>query len=241
MPVKSLLGTVSTLVKSLIREADEGLADGNKIAIVKQNIHEARLAVANMKDALSTLMAKKKAADRDVARLEKLIAEFTGYAQEAHSKGKKKALRQAAEQIAKFTNERDNARSVQSALAENIAELRKDYDAAEAEVKSLENGMATVEAREVVQNAQAEIHADNADAKSSVKSAADVMANIIADQQERADKIDAALDLQGESQEDVREALEKAGIQTSDSKTTAKDIMAEITASAGGKKKKKGK
>ncbi len=228
----SIWAKVATAVRGGVSEAGEAIIDNQALRILDQEIRDADNGLGKSKEALTTIIAKRKLADKKVAGLKSSLTEYEGYAMQALDKGDETLAVEIAEKIAGFEAELAGEEGVAASFLSSESQLRKAVSQTEANLKRLKQQVDTVKATETVQKAQAAVAARHSGTGSSMRSALDSLDRLKAKQAERAAKFEAASEL-AESTEEVslEDKLKAAGIV--DGGSSGGDVLARLKAKRG--------
>ena len=229
----SIWAKVATAVRGGVNEAGEAIVDHQALRILDQEIRDADNGLGKSKEALTSIIAKRKLADKKVAGLKTSLTEYEGYAMQALDKGDEELANEIAEKISGFETELMAEEGVADSFSGSESQLRKAVAQTEANLKRLKQQVDTVKATETVQKAQAAVAARHSGTGSSVRSALDSLERLKNKQAERAAKFEAASEL-AESTEEVSldDKLKAAGIVGGGA--SGGDVLARLKAKRGG-------
>ena len=229
----SIWGKVATAVRGGASEAGEAIIDNQALRILDQEIRDADNDLNKSKEGLTSIIAKRKLADKKVEGLKSTLAEYEGYAMEALDKGDETLATEVAEKIAGLETEKMGEEGVAKSFADSEAQLRKAVSSTEANLKRLKQQVDTVRATEKVQRAQAAVAARHSGAGSSMRSALDSLDRLKTKQAERAAQFEAASELSESTEEVSLDAkLKAAGIVGGGA--SGSDVLARLKAKKGG-------
>ncbi len=209
----SIWAKVATAVRGGVNEAGEAIVDKQALRILDQEIREADTGLIRSKDALTSIIGKRKLADKKVESLKASIKEFEGYAMQALDKGDETLATEIAEKIAGLEAELSGEEGVAKSFSDSEAQLRRAVGQTEANLKRLKQQVDTVKATETVQRAQAAVAARHTGTDSSMRSAVDSLERLKTKQAERAARFEAASELAHSTEEvSLDDKLRAAGI-----------------------------
>ncbi|MCH8936701.1 MAG: PspA/IM30 family protein [Gemmatimonadetes bacterium] len=209
----SIWAKVATAIRGGASEAGEAIADNQALRIMDQEIRDADNALRKSKDALTSIIAKRKLADKKTAGLKTSLTEYEGYAMQALDKGDETLATEIAEKLAGLETELMGEEGIAKSFADSEAQLRKSVSQTEANLKRLKQQVDTVKATEIVQKSQAAVAARHSGAGSSMRSALDSLERLKTKQAERAARFEAASEIAESTEEVSLDAkLKAAGI-----------------------------
>jgi phage shock protein A len=225
----SIWAKVATAIRGGVSEAGEAIADNQALRIMDQEIRDADSELRKSKDALTSIIAKRKLADKKADSLKSSLTEYEGYAMQALDKGDDTLATEIAEKIAGLETELTSEAGVAKSFADSEAQLRKSVGQTEANLKRLKQQVDTVKATEIVQRSQAAVAARHSGAGSSMGSAVDSLERLKVKQAERAARFDAAGEIAESTEDDSLDAkLKAAGIVGGG--TSGGDVLARLKA-----------
>ncbi len=210
----SIWARVATAVRGGVSEAGEAIADHQALRIVDQEIRDAEGELKKSKEALTSIIAKRKLSDKKVDSLKSSLTEYEGYAMKALDKGDDELAGEIADKIAGLETELMAEGGAAKSFLDSESHLRKTVGQTEANLKRLKQQVDTVKATEIVQKSQAAVAARHSGAGSGMRCALDSLERLKTKQAERAAKFEAA----GE----IAESTEEAGL---DAKLKAAGIV----------------
>lgn len=209
----SIWAKVATAIRGGASEAGEAIADNQALRIMDQEIRDADNALRKSKDALTSIIAKRKLADKKTAGLKTSLTEYEGYAMQALDKGDETLATEIAEKLAGLETELMGEEGIAKSFADSEAQLRKSVSQTVANLKRLKQQVDTVKATEIVQKSQAAVAARHSGAGSSMRSALDSLERLKTKQAERAARFEAASEIAESTEEVSLDAkLKAAGI-----------------------------
>ena len=228
----SIWAKVATAVRGGVNEAGEAIVDHQALRILDQEIRDADNGLGKSKEALTSIIAKRKLADKKVAGLKTSLTEYEGYAMQALDKGDEELANEIAEKISGFETELMAEEGVADSFSGSESQLRKAVAQTEANLKRLKQQVDTVKATETVQKAQAAVAARHSGTGSSMRSALDSLERLKNKQAERAANFEAASELAVSTEEvSLDDKLKAAGIVGGG--TSGGDVLARLKAKRG--------
>ena len=210
----SIWARVATAVRGGVSEAGEAIADHKALRIVDQEIRDAEGELKKSKEALTSIIAKRKLSDKKVDSLKSSLTEYEGYAMKALDKGDDELAGEIADKIAGLETELMAEGGAAKSFLDSESHLRKTVGQTEANLKRRNQQVDTVKATEIVQKSQAAVAARHSGAGSGMRSALDSLERLKTKQAERAAKFEAA--------SEIAESTEEAGL---DAKLKAAGIV----------------
>ncbi len=210
----SIWARVATAVRGGVSEAGEAIVDHQALRIVDQEIRDAEGELKKSKEALTSIIAKRKLSDKKVDSLKSSLTEYEGYAMKALDKGDDELAGEIADKIAGLETELMAEGGAAKSFLDSESHLRKTVGQTEANLKRLKQQVDTVKATEIVQKSQAAVAARHSGAGSGMRSALDSLERLKTKQAERAAKFEAA--------SEIAESTEEAGL---DAKLKAAGIV----------------
>ena len=225
----SIWARVATAVRGGVSEAGEAIADHQALRIVDQEIRDAEGELKKSKEALTSIIAKRKLADKKVDSLKSSLTEYEGYAMKALDKGDDELAGEIADKIAGLETELMAEGGAAKSFLDSESHLRKTVGQTEANLKRLKQQVDTVKATEIVQKSQAAVAARHSGAGSGMRSALDSLERLKTKQAERAAKFEAASEIAESTEEASLDAkLKTAGIV--DGGASGGDVLARLKA-----------
>jgi phage shock protein A len=228
----NILSKLLTALRGAATETGEAIVDSQGIRILEQEIRDAKSHLEQAKENLTEVIAEQMAVQRKTDSLRSSIEEHERYAVQALEKNNEALALEVAEKVATFTNELATQTAVLESLTSNIGVLKQTITATERNVSGMERELTLVKTTESVNKANEAVATRFSGSESALRSATESLERIKAKQQKKADRLQAALDLQDEeSGEGLHDKLQQAGIITS--KATASSILARLKAEHG--------
>ncbi len=202
-----------TAVRGAASEAGDALIDPQAIRILEQEIRDSKQSLDQAKENLTKVIAQQMAVERDVKRLQKTLSEYEGYAIQALDKGDEALATEIADKIADIENELEAQQSVLNGFKNSVSNLKHTINDTERSVKSMEREINVVKTTAKVNEAKEVAAAQFSGTTSSLRNAAESLERVKKRQQERTDRMNAALQMQREEAGDgLQDKLKEAGI-----------------------------
>lgn len=224
-----LLRKILTALRGKATETGEAIVDSQGIRIMEQELRDAKSALNKANEELTTLMAKRNLAARQVDALADKIADYEKSAMAALEKGEQSLAEEVAEEIARLEGERDVAQANVSQYDDSVAALKSTIAKSKGEMRRVEQQMSHVKATEAAQKAQAAVASQHAGQNASMSSAVASLERIKERQAMQAEKLRVGEQIQAqESGADLEARLAKAGIGQQPS--SGNDVLARLKA-----------
>ena len=181
----SIWAKVATAVRGGVNEAGEAIVDNQALRILDQEIRDADNGLSKSKDALASIIAKRKLADKKVESIKSSLSEYEGYVMQALEKEDEALATEIAEKIAGLETELLGEEGLAKSFADSETQLRRAVSQTESNLKRLKQQVDTVKATEKVQRAQSAVASRHAGAGSSMRSAVDSLERLKTKQAER--------------------------------------------------------
>ncbi len=223
--VKKLL----TSIRGGARELGEAVVDTQALRIFEQEIEDSKSSLAEAKEGLTEIVAKKMATERKLADIQSRIAENEAYAVKALDKSDEVLALEVAGKIAKLEASAEEMSAELGDYDQNVTLLKTQIQEAEKIIAEHERELSMVKARESVQQATKSVTQTVTANDSSIGSARESLERIKQKQQGEQDKLNAGIQLRNEMQGDgLDKKLEAAGIKQE--KHSAEDVLARLKA-----------
>lgn len=207
----SLLKKLFTFGRAVKSELEEEFTDAQAIRLLEQHIRDAKKAMEDAGRSRVDLAAKKKLSENRVAELKTEVAKYENFAMEALNKGNEALAGEVADKIATLEPQLSEEQGHLDNLNRDFSKIEGTIRKSKQQMSDLERQLAQVKATEAVQKAQERINTSSVSANAKVANAADSLKRLKAKQAERQAKLDAADELEGESDE-LSQKLKAAGI-----------------------------
>ncbi|WP_018276293.1 PspA/IM30 family protein [Teredinibacter turnerae] len=223
-----------TALKGGANEAAEAVADSQAIRILDQELREARDELKKCDHNLTSIMAKRKLAERKVESMSADMAKYTEHALSANEQGNEALAIECAERVAELESQLDTEQALLNGFKQSETTLKSNIAKAKTNVRRMEQQIDQVKATEAVQKAQVAVSTRHVGANSKVKTALDSLDRIKQKQTQRAAELEAAEELASEESGSSLDAkLRAAGIQ-SGGDVSGKDKLAQLLAKKSG-------
>jgi len=228
----NILSKLLTALRGAATETGEAIVDAQGIRILEQEVRDAKSHLEQAKENLTEVIAEQMAVQRKVDSLRSSIEEHERYAVQALEKNNETLALEVAEKVANLTNELDTQTAVLDSLVSNVGVLKQTIAATERNIQGMERELTLVKTTESVNKANEAVATRFSGSESALRSATESLERIKAKQQKKADRLQAALDLQDEENgENLHAKLQEAGILTR--KSTAASILERLKAEHG--------
>jgi phage shock protein A len=204
---------IFTAFRGAATEAGEAIVDTQAIRILEQEVRDAKKHLGEARENLAKVIAEQVGVEREIKRLTTTIEEYEDYVLRALDKGDEKLAEKIAETIADSENELNAQQDMLEGYNTSISTLKQHIRDAERTIKSIEREINVVKTTESVQKANSAAASQFSSSTSALSTASESLKRIKQKQQQKADELKAAAQLQQqESGEDLSEELRKAGI-----------------------------
>ena len=218
-----------TAIRGGATEIGEGIVDANSTRIFEQEIRDAENHLTKAKRDLTSVMAQQMAANRDVDRIKRDVAEHEGYVAQALDKNNETLALQVAEKIASLENELVSQQQALDSFTTSADRLKELVKKSERQVNEYKRQLSMVKTTESVQKATSAITDNFASSNSKLLNAKDSLERIKAKQQKFDDQLKAAEVLESEdSDSSLAAQLKEAGIGSQDN--SANSVLDRIKA-----------
>lgn len=202
-----------TAFRGMASEAGETIIDTQAIRILEQEVRDAKKHLDEAKENLAQVIAKQIGIEREVKQLKKTVAEYEEYAIQSLNKGNETLATEIAEKVADLENELAVQLRVLESYQVSVNTLKQNIRHTELHIKSMEREISVVKTTESVQKANVAAANKFSGSNSALRSATDSLERIKQKQQQKADQLQAAIQLQQqESGNDLHEKLKQAGL-----------------------------
>jgi phage shock protein A len=216
-----------TAIRGSARELGEAIVDTQSLRIFEQEIEDSKASLAEAKEGLTEIVAKKIATERKLEDTQSQITENEGYAIKALEKSDEALALQVAEKISKLESSAEEVKSELSTYNENIDILKSQIQEAEKLIADHERELSMVKTRDSVQQATKSVTQTITANDSSLGSARDSLERIKKKQQSEQDKLEAGLTLRKEMiGDDLDKKLKESGIKQE--KHSAAEVLARL-------------
>jgi len=218
-----------TAIRGGSREIGEAIIDNQGIRIYEQEIEDAKAAIKQAEEDLTSVMAKEMQAGREIERLEGEISGFEKKALDLLNKGDEALATEVAGKIAELEAELDNQKQAKTRFAEHVTKVKDMIKQTHAKIREHEREIAMVKTTENVQKATQSISQHMGGGSSKMVAAKESLERIKQRQQDSTDRMSAAEALQAELSGATLEAkLKAAGV--GDGEDRQKAVLARLKA-----------
>ncbi|MGY4876899.1 PspA/IM30 family protein [Vreelandella aquamarina] len=224
-----LLRKMFTALRGKATETGEAIVDSQGIRIMEQELRDAKTAMNKANEELTTIMARRNLAAKDVDTLSDKMAEYEKSAMAALEKGEQALAEEVAGEIARLEGEREIAQANVTQYDGTIEALKSTIAKSKSEIRRVEQQMSHVKATEAAQKAQAAVASQHAGQNASMNSAVASLERIKERQKLQAEKLKIGEEMQAqESGADLESRLSQAGIGKQQS--SGSDVLARLKA-----------
>ena len=224
-----LLRKMFTALRGKATETGEAIVDSQGIRIMEQELRDAKTAMNKANEELTTIMARRNLAAKDVDTLSDKMAEYEKSAMAALEKGEQALAEEVAGEIARLEGEREIAQVNVTQYDGTIEALKSTIAKSKSEIRRVEQQMSHVKATEAAQKAQAAVASQHAGQNASMNSAVASLERIKERQKLQAEKLKIGEEMQAqESGADLESRLSQAGIGKQQS--SGSDVLARLKA-----------
>jgi phage shock protein A len=227
--IMNVIQKILTAIRGSARELGEAVVDTQAMRIFEQEIEDSKASLAEAKEGLTEIVAKKMATERRLHETKSAIIENEGYAVKALEKSDESLALEVAGKIAKLEAKADEVNNELTSYSKNVDILKSQIQEAEKVIADHERELAMVKTRDSVHQATKSVTQTVTANDSSIGSARESLERIKQKQQSEQDKLDAGIELRKEmSGDDLDKKLKASGIKTE--KHSAEDVLARLKA-----------
>jgi len=209
----SIWNKIITAVRGAATEAGEAVVDSQALRILDQEMRDAKTALSEAKNNLTTVMAEKMGIERKVKDLQGMVSEHENYVAQALNTSDEALALEIAEKIAEFTTDLESQQELLSSYTANVNQLKQTIKETERNITAMQREVSVVKSTAAVQKANDAVAAQFSGSNSSMRSATDSLQRIKDRQQKKTDKRKAAMELDNASSgSELQEKLKAAGI-----------------------------
>ncbi len=209
----NIIEKLLTVIRGGAREIGESVVDSQSMRIFEQEIHDSKESLAEAKEGLTEIVAKRMAIERELKKIQEDISKNEGYALKALEKSDEALALEVADKIAKLEAKAENIDAELKSYTDNVSILKQKIKEAEKVISDHERELAMVKTRESVQQATKSVTQTVTVNDSSIGSARESLERIKNKQQAEQDKLHAGIQLQKEMDgEDLDKKLKASGI-----------------------------
>ncbi|AZM94592.1 PspA/IM30 family protein [Vreelandella venusta] len=224
-----LLRKMFTALRGKATETGEAIVDSQGIRIMEQELRDAKAAMNQANEELTTIMARRNLAAKEVDTLSDKMAEYEKSAMAALEKGEQSLAEEVAGEIARLEGEREVAQANVTQYDGTIDALKSSIAKSKGEIRRVEQQMSHVKATEAAQKAQAAVASQHAGQNASMNSAVASLERIKERQALQAEKLKIGESMQAQdSGADLEARLAQAGI--GKQQTSGSDVLARLKA-----------
>ncbi|HBP41812.1 MAG: PspA/IM30 family protein [Vreelandella alkaliphila] len=224
-----LLRKMFTALRGKATETGEAIVDSQGIRIMEQELRDAKTAMNRANEELTTIMARRNLAAKEVDTLSDKMAEYEKSAMAALEKGEQSLAEEVAGEIARLESEREIAQANVTQYDGTIEALKSTIAKSKGEIRRVEQQMSHVKATEAAQKAQAAVASQHAGQNASMNSAVASLERIKERQALQAEKLKIGESMQAQdSGADLEARLSQAGI--GKQQTSGSDVLARLKA-----------
>jgi len=218
-----------TALRGKATETGEAIVDSQGIRIMEQELRDAKAAMNRANEELTTIMARRNLAAKEVDTLSDKMAEYEKSAMAALEKGEQSLAEEVAGEIARLEGEREVAQANVTQYDGTIDALKSSIAKSKGEIRRVEQQMSHVKATEAAQKAQAAVASQHAGQNASMNSAVASLERIKERQALQAEKLKIGESMQAQdSGADLEARLAQAGI--GKQQTSGSDVLARLKA-----------
>ncbi len=216
-----------TAIRGSARELGESVVDTQAMRIFEQEIEDSKASLAEAKEGLTEIVAKKMSAERRLNETKSEISENEGYAIKALEKSDESLALEIAEKIAKLEAKAVEVGTELASYDKNVEILKSQIQEAEKLIVDHERELSMVKTRDSVHKATKSVTQTITANDSSIGSARESLERIKQKQQGEQDKLEAGVELRKEmAGDDLEKKLKSSGIKTE--KHSAEDVLARL-------------
>ena len=223
----NVIQKILTAIRGSARELGEAVVDTQAMRIFEQEIEDSKASLAEAKEGLTEIVAKKMSTERRLNDTKSEISENEGYAVKALEKSDETLALEVAGKIAKLEAKAEEVDTELASYTKNIEILKAQIQEAEKIIADHERELSMVKTRESVHQATKSVTQTVTANDSSIGSARDSLERIKEKQQGEQDKLDAGVLLRKEMTGDALEKkLKSSGIKSD--KHSAENVLARL-------------
>lgn len=209
----SVMKKILTAIRGGATEAGEAIVDSQAIRILDQEIRGASSSLQKAKEELTVVISQRMAVERKVKDLNASVDEHMGYARKALAKNDEGLATEIANKIAQLQDELQPQEALLESHSQSVQQLKDVIKKTENSLDTMKREVAVIKSTESVQKAQSALASRTSGSNSSLTNAAESMKRIKQRQQQRTDRMNAALELEKEeSGDDLADKMRAAGI-----------------------------
>jgi phage shock protein A len=218
-----------TAIRGGSREIGDAILDSQGIRIYEQEIEDAKVAIKQAEEDLTSVMAKEMQAGREIERLEKEVADYEQKALELLEKGDESLATEVAGKIGEIEAELETQHQAKARFTEHVLKVKEMIKQTHAKIREHEREIAMVKTTENVQKATVSISQHMDGGSSKMVAAKESLERIKQRQQDKSDRMSAAETLRAElSGSSLEEKLKAAGV--GDNQDRQQQVLARLKA-----------
>lgn len=222
-----LLRKMLTAFRGKATETGEAIVDSQGIRIMEQELRDAKKAMDQANDELTTIMAQRNLASNKFAEIKSKIAEYEKSAMAALEKGENELAEEVAGKIAELEGELEIAKANVEQYDTTVNSLKSTISKSQGDIRRVEQQMSHVKATDAAQKAQAAVASRHAGQNASMNSAVASLDRIKEKQALQAEKLKIGEEREAqESGADLEARLAKAGI--GGTQSSGNDVLARL-------------
>ncbi|WP_196139870.1 PspA/IM30 family protein [Aliikangiella sp. G2MR2-5] len=223
----NIITKLLTAIRGGAREIGEAVVDTQSLRIFEQEIHDSKANLAEAKQGLTEIVAKKMAAERQLKEVQEQIAENENYAIKALEKNDETLALEIATKIASLESKAETQKIDLATYEKNADLLKSQIQEAEKIIADHERELAIVKTRNSVHQATKSVTQTITANESSIGSARESLERIKQKQQAEEDKLQAGVALKKEMEGDsLEQKLKASGIKQE--KHSAEAVLARL-------------
>ena len=216
-----------TALRGVASETKEITLDGQSIQMMEEEMRTANQHLNEAKAHLTEAIVEQMSIQRQVKQLIENIKEYEDYTLQALERSDEVLALECAEKMANLKNNKVDLETVLETYTVNVDTLKNAITVTEKNITAMERDLAIIKTTESIQNAHLALSETSFSSNPALYEAMESLERIKAQQQQRADKIEAALELhREESNETLQIKLQQAGLV--DSAHSGQNILDEL-------------
>lgn len=225
----NVIQKILTAIRGSARELGEAVVDTQAMRIFEQEIEDSKASLAEAKEGLTEIVAKKMSTERNLEQTKSEISENESYVAKALEKSDEALALEIAGKIAKLEAKEEEVAGELASYNKNVELLKSQIQEAEKVIADHERELAMVKTRDSVHQATKSVTQTVTANDSSIGSARESLDRIKQKQQGEQDKLDAGIQLREEmSGDNLDKKLMESGIKVE--KHSADEVLARLKA-----------
>ena len=202
-----------TALRGASNEMGDAIIDTQSMRILDQELRDAKSHIDEAKENLTKVIAQQIGADRKVKKLKKVLSEHESYAMQALEAGKESLAIEISEKIADLENTLEAEQMVLDSFNNSVSTLKQTIRNTEKNIQALEREINVIKTTEKVHQANEAAAARFSGSNNKLNLATSSLERIKRKQQEKTDRMAAALAMQKEEAgDDLQGKMREAGI-----------------------------